>query len=514
MSALPRLAPDPTDGIFRPPHGPPTEDWHPPAAAEDDDVLNKKDPLPTARRFLAQRYTHADCRTLQFSADAFYRWDGPAYRECEPAALRAELYKWLERHRRWVRVGDTEKLSPFQPTKADIELALDAARAVAYTPARDPCWLADDPALPDPATLLVARNGILDLGQSGGAFRPPTPLLFTTNALDYDMDPAAPEPAGWLAFLDAVWPDDPGSVGLLQEWAGYLLTADTRQQKMLMLIGPKRSGKGTVARVLARMLGLANVCGPTLAGLGTNFGLWPLIGKRLAVISDARLSGRSDLAAVTERLLTISGEDHITIDRKNLPPVTLKLPTRIMLLTNELPRLNDASGALASRFLVLVLRESFYGREDTGLTDRLLTELPGILNWAIAGWHRLRRRGRFVQPAAGQEAIDQLGDLASPVGAFLREWCEVRAGLVIDAPDLFDAWRAWSEEQGDTRPGDARTFGRDLRAAVPGIGAGQRRDEATGERPRTYKGISLQPHAKATLTHWRMLRTGQNGSPV
>ena len=60
-----------------------------------------------------------------------------------------------------------------------------------------------------------------------------------------------------------------------------------------------------------------------------------------------------------------------------------KLETRFVILTNELPRLTDASGALASRFITLVLTESFYGREDLGLTDKLAGELPGILNWAL-----------------------------------------------------------------------------------------------------------------------------------
>ena len=58
----------------------------------------------------------------------------------------------------------------------------------------------------------------------------------------------------------------------------------------------------------------------------------------------------------------------------------------------------QASGALASRFIVMPLTNSFYGREDLGLTDRLLGELSAILSWAISGWQRLRERGYFVQP--------------------------------------------------------------------------------------------------------------------
>jgi len=82
--------------------------------------------------------------------------------------------------------------------------------------------------------------------------------------------------------------------------------------------GPKRAGKGTIARVLAWLVGTGNAVAPTLAGLGMNFGLAPQIGKRVAIISDARLGGRADQHAIAERRLSITGEDAITIDRKYL----------------------------------------------------------------------------------------------------------------------------------------------------------------------------------------------------
>ena len=80
--------------------------------------------------------------------------------------------------------------------------------------------------------------------------------------------------------------------------------------------------------------------------------------------------------------------------------MTTTLPTRLILLTNELPRLTDMSGALAGRMLLLPLTQNWYGREDLTLLDRLCCELPGILLWAIRGWQRLRDQGRFTQPPA------------------------------------------------------------------------------------------------------------------
>ena len=48
-----------------------------------------------------------------------------------------------------------------------------------------------------------------------------------------------------------------------------------------------------------------------------------------------------------------------------------KLHVRFWIFANELPRITDASGALASRFVLLTLRNSFLGREDLQPTEKL-----------------------------------------------------------------------------------------------------------------------------------------------
>ncbi len=107
-----------------------------------------------------------------------------------------------------------------------------------------------------------------------------------------------------------------------------------------------------------------------------------------------------------------------------LEPVTGKLTTRLMIVSNELPKLGDASGALSSRMLLLPLATSFYGREDRGLTAKLLKELPSILLWAIAGWKRLTDRGYFIQPDAGKELLGEpfVANYRERHAAFFREF--------------------------------------------------------------------------------------------
>jgi phage/plasmid-associated DNA primase len=175
------------------------------------------------------------------------------------------------------------------------------------------------------------------------------------------------------------------------------------------------------------------------------------------------------------------------------------VPVRFEILTNELPRLQDAAGALVARTIILQMTHSFIGREDRGLDRRLQAELPGILNWSIAGLRRYWSRGSLLQPASGQQLLDDLADLASPIGQFVKESCDVGPGRCALVSELFDAWRMWCEQNGREHPGTKQTFGRDLTAAIPGLKTSQ--PWVDGKKVRRYEGIGLRGFG----TQWNAL---------
>jgi putative DNA primase/helicase len=444
-------------------------------------IISARAPYDTARLF--QSGLNAP---LKYHRGAFYEWNGSAWPLASEDMPRARLYAFLDRCRSRTDKG---ALCPVKPTRQMVSNVIDALRGAACIDEKiaAPAWI--DGIGPAPAELVACANGLLHL--STRRLLPNTPSFFNYNALDFDYDPKAPEPRQWLSFLHQLWPSDTESVTTLQEFFGYFLTAHTSQQKAMMLIGPKRSGKGTIGRVLNRLIGAHNCCSPTLADLGDQFGREPLIGKSLAIICDARLSGRADQKTIVERLLSITGEDSTTIPRKYLKAWTGTLTSRFVLVSNELPKLDDASGALAGRFILLMLTISFYGREDPTLTNTLLRELSGIFNWALDGWDRLRERGYFQQPASAKAEMEQLEDLASPIGAFLRERCDIGAAYSAAIDEVFGAWQTWCEAQGRDHPGTKQSFGRDLRAAHSGLKTTQSREG--GERFRAYQGLRLKP---------------------
>ena len=450
-------------------------------------VLDPRDPMQAARALVAARFTNDDHRLLHRHRGTFWRFHANHYALADQETVRTEVWRFLEHAQ---RRGKSGKLVQFKPNRARVSDVVDALNSVCSLDnlTDPPMWLNGAGELPAAGEMFPVANGLLHL--PSGELCPPTPDYFGLTASDVVFDPDAPEPKHWLAFLSDLWPQDAEAIVTLQDWFGYTLSPDTSQQKILFIVGPRRSGKGTIARVLTALVGRDSVVNPTLASLQTTFGLAPLIGKPLAFITDARLGGRNDQAAITERLLSISGEDALTIDRKHISAWTGRLPTRFAILTNELPRITDTSGALVGRLIVLVLVHSFFGREDAALTTRLLTELPGILNWALVGYRRLRARGYFVQPASASDAIEQLEMLALPIKAFMDDRCDVKPGLTVSVELLYQTWRMWCDAVGRKEAGTKQTFGRDLRTAVPSVRTTRPRDG--DDRHRVYEGIGLK----------------------
>src|SRR5580704_6619142 len=441
-------------------------------------------PMDVARFLVGVRYSTPDgVLTLRDWRGGWWSWCGSQWHKTEIDRVRTDAYRFTE-HAYYEGKDD---LIRWAPSRQKIANLLEALRAVVHTD------ISTAPALLDglegfggtSATEYVAcSNGLLHVPTH--RLMPHSPLFFNQVAVPFAYRADAATPQRWMSFLTELWPDDSDAIETLQEFFGYVLSGRTSLHKILLLIGPPRSGKGTIARVLTALVGGGNHVGPTLAGLGTNFGLSPLIGKSLAIISDARL-GSSGAKMVVERLLSLSGEDELTIDRKYQHPWTGILPTRLVVISNELPHLGDASGAIAHRFIVLALVQSWLGRENPNLTVELHEELPGILTWALEGLKRLDKRGHFMEPRSSIDAVVTLRDLVSPVAAFVRDRCEVRP---VETPvdEVWGAWKLWAEDNYN-KVGTKQSFGRDLRAVVPGLSV--RRPRGGDARFRTYLGIAL-----------------------
>jgi len=445
-------------------------------------------PMQVARRFVEASCVHdgkPDELTLRYWCASWWGWRTTHWIELAPHAVRQMLYAFTEHA---VYLNDKMERKQWSPNRYKVGDVLEALSAIVLL--RDdfeqPGWLDGRESGP----IVAVSNGLLDI--TSRQLQPHSPLYFTQVSVPFPYDPDVPEPECWNDFLDALWPDEPDAIDVLGEWFGYVISGRTDLHKIFMMVGPTRGGKGVIARILGALLGKRNVCGPTLSSLGSEFGLAPLLGKSLAVISDARSSGiKGSSSVVVERLLSISGEDTLTVNRKYKEQWSGKLPVRLHIVSNELPRLGDASSAIIGRLVLLLTTRSWLGKEDHELEAKLRKELTGILNFALEGLRRLTvdNENHFTRFACADEAITQMRDLASPVGAFVRERCTLEPDAEIAVDALYSAYKDWCQA-GEYPKSPKVHFGRDLRAACPSVRKTRPRD--SDSRHYVYAGIRLR----------------------
>jgi P4 family phage/plasmid primase-like protien len=343
---------------------------------------------------------------------------------------------------------------------------------------------------PDASGVVVAANGIIDLNRfcdGNDCLIPHTPRFLATSALPYDFDPNAPAPQRLNEFLTEVFPDE-NCRKLVQEIFGFTLSPDQRYQVFIVFQGVTAGGKGTITRLIVRMIGEENACSVDFDKLAQRFGLQEAVDKQLIVMPEAKLPEREN--GSTEMVKKLTGQDSIQVDRKNLPARSVSKWGAVLIVSNADISPQDPSGAFYRRMIPLRFVKSFSDNEDTTLGDKLAADLPGTLLWAIEGWKRLRDNGKFTMPASSAALKDRLQSAGSPLLTFGKECCVTGANERVEKDELYRAYCEWCEAQGKETTLTKDTFSRRLYEAIPGVES--ERPMVSGERLQLYKGISLR----------------------
>ena len=294
-----------------------------------------------------------------------------------------------------------------------------------------------------PDNLIFVQNGVLDINT--GTLYAHDKSFFTTNILPYDYNPNIYTPA-WNQFLDEIFEGDHEMMDLLQEWFGYMMSSSYDYHKVLLMLGPKRCGKGTIGHIIKLLVGEQNFTGATLTSFGGDSFIESLQTKTVAFIGDAAKNvprGMVDL--VTERIKGISAADDQIFSRKYKGDLTVQLPTRITIASNHIPRLFDDSGALASRLIVMPFNVSFFGRENPALFGQLSVEIEGIAAWSLIGLARLRQNGRFTLPVASIAETEFIAEAYSPLKTFVASICCIGKGNgKLRSEEVYAAYKAWA----------------------------------------------------------------------
>lgn len=414
---------------------------------EKPPVLGENKWLDNARQFTARKFAEGIC----YWRGDWYVYKRGVYLVHSESWMKAQISNFLgdavlpdtinENTKQWT-------FKPFNPCNNDVNEMYGAMTRTAYVDddLEQPCWLGlgDEEEYPPPEECINLRNGILHVPTR--TLIDHTPDYFSSSIAEFDYDAEMQCPV-WRETLAQYWPEDGAlELMLLQEMFGYSLTPWTTLQKLFAVVGPGRSGKGTIGRVLTLLVGKRNIAAPTFKSLGTDFGRQALICKLLAIIGEAMFGIRDDIAEVTNFLKTVSGEDTVNIPRKYQLDWEGRLKARFWMFCNQIPDFRDAGKALMMRLVPLKMTRSFEANPDIKLGAKLEREIAGILNWSLEGYDRLtKNEGQFTMPEASTETKKQFGRLASPLISFLEDFCIIDATGSTPLAEVFMAYENWCE---------------------------------------------------------------------
>jgi P4 family phage/plasmid primase-like protien len=321
--------------------------------------------------------------------------------------------------------------------------------------------------------LLNCANGTLDL--QTGILHPhqQVHLLSKFLPLAYDAHAVCPT---WEAFLWRIMggsnpsddlEDDAASVlearhraddratrliAFLQRAIGYSLTGQTKEQCFFLLYGSGSNGKSTFLEVLQALLHEYAQSTPSASLIvkerhdGIPNDIARLRGARLVTCVEIG-EGRRLNEELVKRL---TGQDTMSARFLHAEFFDFMPEFKLFLACNHLPVIRGTEHAIWRRIKCIPFAVTIpVGEQDKDLAAKLKAELPGILTWAVQGCLDWQHHG-LEPPEEVEIATKDYRASMDVLGAFIAECCLIGPSYRTKASDLYDAYKRWCEQQGET----------------------------------------------------------------
>ncbi|OZI46327.1 hypothetical protein CEK29_05505 [Bordetella genomosp. 5] len=392
------------------------------------------------KEFAVARLGRGDKQTLQA-----LKWDGHKYAEVDQFAFRQCVEDYCKR----LSVGDDE----------DARRALSAAIAKHTGDVR-----ALDSLGRSTLEFLLSRsdslhatkypyfpvaNGILNL--LSGQLLPSHLRAVSLRHSAVVFDPSAGAPR-FIRFLEEIFEGDHEIIRFLLRLVGCMLLGKPVDHAFVIFHGPQgRNGKSVLVEVLAAIfgdfasnVGVATIMVKSTLTDGPTSALARLEGRRLVIINEP--NGKHQLDAGLVKQLT--GGDRITARPLYGAEVEF-LPEFVpIMVTNFIPKIHAADEALWARIKIIRFMRTFSPDEiDLGLKDKLLSELPGILNMFLAGAADYLEGG-LRPPCKVSSAGQEQRKLADGFEAWLDERA-MRGDYECQFKPLYDDYVTWAKLNSD-----------------------------------------------------------------
>jgi putative DNA primase/helicase len=294
--------------------------------------------------------------------------------------------------------------------------------------------------------LFNMQNGVFDLKRMQIRLAQPDEYLVQFANVVYDDQARCPE---WEDFVWTVVMGDEELYHYLQMMSGYFLWGANPLRRIFVFTGKSNNGKSTFFKVMAKLLGdyYTPIKDSTVLAkkwIGKGDDLMALLHKRLYVLAEMEEGARFDGPLVK----AIAGSE-TQLARENYQNFTaIALDGKIVIHTNEIPRIADSSDGFFNRLNIIKLPFAVaQNQEDIELKERLSQELPGIFNWAVAGIERAGPQWRNFRETAGMMDMKKsYRNQNDTVQSFLDECYEISDTQRTRTKDVYEDYHAWMQQ--------------------------------------------------------------------
>ena len=308
--------------------------------------------------------------------------------------------------------------------------------------------------------LLNCQNGTLDL--KTGILKPHHRGDYCTRLAPVDYDPEAKCPL-WKQSLSR-WQPMEDVRTFLQRAVGYSLTGETREEVLFFTYGQGKNGKSKFTETLQALLneyGVKAAAETFMLKKSTRGAATPelvaLIGRRFVSVSEVE-GGQSFSEAL---LKDMTGGDTMTARPMYRNEINFRPLFKLWFYGNVRPRIDGTDDGIWRRMMLIPFKVTIPKEEqDKQLLPKLLSELPGILNWALEGCQQWQADG-LNPPASVMSATDEYRQDMDTIGAFLEEKCERYEKHTVRAADIYESYTEWSKASGE-KPVTQNAFGHSL----------------------------------------------------
>jgi putative DNA primase/helicase len=337
-----------------------------------------------------------------------------------------------------------------------------------------------------PIEVVNVANGLLNLRTR--ELLPHSPEHRSPIQLPVSYDPSATCPV-IDKFVAEVFPSD--AIDLAYEIHGWLMVPYTSIQKAILLLGEGGNGKSTFLTMLTAFLGRHNTSAVSLHRLESQrFSVARLVGRLANICADLpseHLSGTSIFKAIT-------GGDTVDAERKFCEGFEFEPYSRLVFSANSPPRSQDSSDGFFDRWCVVPFDRRIRGTGQeipkAELDARLSapSELSGLLNRAVEGWHRIQVQGRLTESESVRAAWQQFHAATDPLSVWLDQFTIDDPQATVPKAVLRAAYGAACERAGRTAPTD-KAFSVALLRHRPRVAPAQR--VVNGRKQWCYLGVGL-----------------------